>query len=222
MKLYTYWRSSAAYRVRIALNLKGLAFDSVPVDLTRGAGEHRQPAYLKINPQGLVPALDVDGAVLRQSVAILEYLEEQHPEPALLPVGSADKALVRGLVQVIACDIHPILNLRILKYLKNELKQEQDMIDAWYRHWIAAGLEPLEDLVAVHGDGRFCVGESVTLADVCLVPQLYNAHRFDCDVSPYPHLNAVEAHLLTLPEFANAAPERQPDAPEALRRRDSP
>ena len=214
MKLYTYWRSSAAYRVRIALNLKGIDYTSLAVDLLRNGGEQKQSAYRAVNPQGLVPALDVDGEVLAQSIAILEFLEERQPEPALLPTGSTSRAVVRSIMQSIACDIHPLCNLRVLKYLAEELKQEEIQIDAWYRHWIEAGLGPLEALVTEHGSANFCVGETITLADVCLIPQLYNAHRFDCDTSAYPRLTAIEQHLLTVPEFAAAAPERQPDAPD--------
>lgn len=213
MKLYTYWRSSAAHRVRIALNLKGLEYAPVPVDLLKNGGEQKQPAYRFVNPQGLVPALDVDGDVLNQSVAILEYLEERYAQPPLLPESSRSRAVVRSMVQLISCDIHPLNNLRILKYLKNELKQEQGTIDSWYSHWIAAGLGPLEQLVTVHGSERYSFGEAPSLADTCLVPQLYNAHRFNCDLTPYPRLLAVERHLLTLPEFAAAAPELQSDAP---------
>jgi len=213
MKLYTYWRSSAAYRVRIALNLKGIDYTSMPVDLLRDGGDQQQPAYRAVNPQGLVPALNAGGEVLAQSVAILEYLEEVHPKPALLPAASTSRAVVRSIVQSVACDIHPLCNLRVLKYLGEQLKQDKDQIDAWYRHWIAAGLGPLEALVTEYGSAGFCVGQTVTLADVCLIPQLYNAHRFGCDTSPYPRLTAIEQHLLSLPEFAAAAPERQPDAP---------
>lgn len=210
MKLYTYWRSSAAYRVRIALNLKGIAYESLPVDLVKSL--HQAADYLGVNPQGLVPALDTGETVLAQSVAILEYLEEQYPRPPLLPAATIDRAVVRSMVQLIACDIHPLNNLRVLRYLKHELNQDQSAIDAWYSHWIAAGLRSLEALVKTHGADDYCFGETPTLADVCLIPQLYNAHRFECDLEPYPRLVTVENHLLTLPEFAAAVPERQPDA----------
>ncbi|HNG66436.1 MAG TPA: maleylacetoacetate isomerase, partial [Thauera aminoaromatica] len=183
MKLYTYFRSSAAYRVRIALNLKGLDYEAVPVHLVRGGGEHRQPAYLGLNPAGLVPALEDQGQVLTQSLAIIEYLEESHPQPALLPAAPLDRARVRAIAQAIACDIHPVNNLRVLQYLTRELDASEEQKNAWYRHWIGVGLQAVEAMLA--GDARtgaFCHGDTPGLADCCLVPQVFNARRFGCEL----------------------------------------
>lgn len=214
MRLYTYFRSSAAYRLRIALNLKGI--DWQPVSVNLAAGEQRGSDYLAVNVQGLVPALEIEGGeTLAQSVALLEYLEETHPEPPLLPAGAVDRARVRAMVGLIACDIHPLNNLRILKYLKDPLGADQEAVDIWYRRWIARGFEALEQLVAQYGtpDG-YCFGETVTLADVLLVPQVYNARRFETDLTPYPRLVEVDARLQALDAFADAVPEVQPDAPK--------
>jgi maleylacetoacetate isomerase len=211
MQLYTYFRSSAAYRVRIALNLKGLEYESLPVHLTRGGGEHRKSDYLALNPQGLVPFL-IDGeARIAQSLAIIEYLEETHPQPPLLPRAAAERAHVRSLALAIACDIHPLNNLRVLEYLRGPLGLDAAAVNAWYAHWIASGLRALET-AAARADGRHLVGTQITLADICLVPQMYNARRFGCDLAPYPRLNEISAHLEGLPAFAKAAPEAQPDA----------
>lgn len=211
MKLYTYFRSSAAYRVRIALNLKGVTPEAVPVDLRPGA--HRQPGYLARNPQGLVPALEDGGAVIAQSLAIIEYLEETRPPPPLLPRSPLDRARVRSLALAIACDIHPLNNLRVLNYLRSPLGHGEPAVDAWYRHWIAEGFRALEEEAKrASGDGRHMFGGEVTLADVCLVPQMFNARRFKCDVEPFPKLRAICAHLEALPAFARAAPDAQPDA----------
>ncbi|HWG00039.1 MAG TPA: maleylacetoacetate isomerase [Steroidobacteraceae bacterium] len=211
MKLYTYFRSSAAFRVRIALNLKGIACDSVAVDLRPGA--HRQPGYLTCNPQGLVPALEDDGAVIAQSLAIIEYLEETHPQPPLLPRSALDRARVRSMALAIACDLHPLNNLRVLNYLRSPLGQDEAAVDTWYRHWIAEGFRALEEEAArASGDGRHMFGSEVTLADVCLVPQMFNAHRFKCNVQPFPTLRGICESLQTLPAFARAAPAAQPDA----------
>lgn len=211
MKLYTYFRSSAAYRVRIALNLKGLAYEAVPVDLRPGA--HRQPDYLARNPQGLIPALEDGGEVQSQSLAIIEYLEESHPEPPLLPRSALDRARVRSFALAIACDIHPLNNLRVLNYLRSPLGQEEAAVDTWYRHWIAEGFHALEaQAQRQRGDGRHLFGSEVTLADVCLVPQMFNARRFKCNLEPFPTLRSVCAHLEALPAFADAAPDAQPDA----------
>ena len=211
MQLYTYWRSSAAYRVRIALNLKRLAASQLPVSLR--AGEQRAATYLARNSQGLVPALDVGAAVLTQSLAIIEYLEEVQPQPALLPRDPVARAQVRAMAQLLACDIHPLNNLRVLRYLKSQLAQPQEAIDAWARHWIGAGFAALEAQAVRHtADGHCLYGNAVTLADVCLVPQLYNARRFDCELGAYPTLVRIGAALEARPEFQAAAPERQSDA----------
>jgi maleylacetoacetate isomerase len=211
MKLHGYWRSSAAYRVRIAFNIKQLRVEHLPRSLRDG--EQRSPDYLALNPQGLVPALQVGEQVLTQSLAIIEYLDETHPVPKLLPVDPLARAQVRSLALAIACDIHPLNNLRVLQYLKRELAQEQLAIDRWYRHWIAQGFAALEQQAGrFNGDGRHLYGSSVTLADVCLVPQMYNARRLECDLSGYPRLVAISAALEALPAFAAAAPQLQADA----------
>jgi maleylacetoacetate isomerase len=213
LKLYTYWRSSAAFRVRIALNLKGLAYESVPRHLMRDGGEQRSREYLALNPQGLVPALDHDGTLVTQSLAICEYLEEIHPEPRLLPGNAVARAQVRSMALAVACDIHPLNNLRVLLYLRGELHQQDEAVNRWARHWIARGFEALEQLVARHSaDGLHCYGSCVTLADVFLLPQVFNARRVELDLAPYPRLAGVAAHLEALPAFAAARPERQPDA----------
>jgi maleylacetoacetate isomerase len=211
VKLYTYYRSSAAYRVRIALNLKGLEYEAVSRQL--GRGEQRAADYLAINPQGLVPLLVDDGAAIAQSLAIIEYLDETHPEPPLLPRGAAERAQVRSLALAIACDIHPLNNLRVLNYLRGPLAQSDAAVNAWYRHWVAAGFEALErEAARAPNDGRHLIGAQVTLADICLVPQMYNARRFDCDLTPYPRLRDISAFLEGLRAFARAVPEAQPDA----------
>ena len=211
MKLYTFWRSSAAYRVRIALNLKGIAVESLPVRFR--PAEHRLPAYLAKNPQGLVPALETDTAVLAQSLAIIEYLEETRPDPALLPRDPVARAQVRSMALAVACDIHPLNNLRVLNYLRQPLGHDDAQVNAWVRHWISTGLAGLEKMaVAMSGSGRHLFGEAVSVADLCLVPQVYGARRFQCDLTDFPTLVAIDDHLRTLPAFAAAAPERQPDA----------
>jgi maleylpyruvate isomerase len=209
MRLYGNWRSSAAYRVRIALNLKGLPCESVPVDLR--AGEQNEEPYRARNPERLVPLLEEDGRALRQSLAIIEYLDETHPEPPLLPAAPAARAEVRALALAIACDIHPLNNLRVLRYLEHELGHGEEVRMRWYRHWIACGLGALEAALAGR-PGSFCHGERPTLADICLVPQMYNGRRYDCDLEPYPTLRRIDEHCRSLPAFAAAAPERQPDA----------
>jgi maleylacetoacetate isomerase len=212
MKLYTLWRSSAAYRVRIALNFKGLAYESLTRDLVKR--EHESPAYTGLNPQGLIPALELDGVVIAQSLAIIEYLEETQPQPALLPQGALARAQVRSLAQAVACDIHPLNNLRVLNYLKGPLARDEGAVATWYRHWVAEGFRGLEVLARRHSaDGRHLFGSSVTLADLCLVPQVYNARRFKCDLTPFPTLVAISGALDELPAFAAARPEAQPDAP---------
>jgi maleylacetoacetate isomerase len=212
MRLYDYWRSSAAYRVRIALNFKGLAYEQVAVDLRNGA--QREPVFLAINPQGLVPVLDDEGAILTQSLPILNYLEERYPEPALLPRDLPGRARSRAIAVAIACEIHPLNNLRVLQHLEHALGLDEAGRVAWYRHWIAEGFGPLEALVAGSA-GEFCVGAQPSLADVCLVPQIYNARRYQCDLGPYPTLCRIDQRCRALDPFARAAPERQPDAAPA-------
>ena len=211
MKLYNYFRSSAAFRARIALNLKGLAYDYVSKALIKN--EHRAADYLALNPQGLIPALDVDGTVITQSLAIIEYLNEVHPEPPLLPADPQARAQVRAMALAIACDIHPLNNLRVLNYVRKDLGQNDDGVNTWYRHWVAEGFRGLEQQVAKHSSSRrYCFGDSLSLADVCLVPQMYNARRFNCDLTPFPTLVAISTHLESLPAFDAARPEAQPDA----------
>jgi maleylacetoacetate isomerase len=212
MKLYDYFRSSAAYRVRIALNLKGLAPERVFVHLRKGA--QRTDDYLALNPQGLVPALVTDsGDVLTQSLAIIEWLDDRQPEPPLLPVDADGRARVRSIALAIACDIHPLNNLRVLQYLTGTLGVSEAQKDGWYRYWCDTGLEALEtELARDPRTGRFCHGDAPTVADVCLVPQLANARRFNVDVAAYPTLTRIEAACGELAAFAAAAPARQPDA----------
>ncbi|NIJ15937.1 maleylacetoacetate isomerase [Sphingobium vermicomposti] len=207
--LHGYWRSSAAYRVRIALNLKGIDHRQVSHDLRTGA--QTAPDYRRLAPQGLVPALEIEGETLTQSLAILEWLEEAHPEPPLLPEGAIARAQVRSMAAAVACDIHPLNNLRVLKALKHDLGAPQSSIDSWVGRWIGEGFAALEETVARHGDG-FCFGDRPTIADCCLIPQIYNARRFDIDLGAFPRLVAVDARCATIDAFARAAPDRQPDA----------
>jgi len=213
MKLYDYYRSSAAYRVRIALNLKGVVPDE-RTSVHLRMGNQRAQDYLSLNPQGLVPALQLDEAhVLTQSLAICEYLEETQPAPPLLPADALGRARVRAIALAIACEIHPLNNLRVLNYLLHTLGVSAEQKDGWYKYWVDVGLEALETQLAREpATGRFCHGEAPTLADVCLVPQLANARRVKIDLSPYPTLTRIEAACLALPAFAAAVPERQPDA----------
>ncbi len=212
MRLYTYFRSSAAFRVRIALNLKGLAYDPRFIHLAKG--EHGKPEYGGVNPQGLLPALvEDDGTVLTQSLAIMEYLEEKQPQPPLLPKDLYGRARVRSLALLVACEIHPLNNLRTLKHLKRALGQNEEQINAWYRHWIADGLSKLEaDLGRSPETGRFSHGGSPTMADCCLVPQIFNAKRYNCDLAPYPTLMRVFDACMALDAFRRAQPAAQPDA----------
>jgi maleylacetoacetate isomerase len=211
MKLYTYFRSSAAYRVRIALNYKGLGYEPISVHLRRE--EHRSENYRELNPQALVPALDDDGTVIPQSLAIIEYLEEMHPAPALLPATPQDRAIVRSMALLIAAEMHPLCNLRTLVYLKDRLGHDEATVNAWYHHWVAEGFGSLERMAKRYsGDGRHCFGSAVTMADVCLVPQMLNARRFDCNLDGYPTLMAIDEALVRLPAFAAAHPSKQPDA----------
>ncbi|MBI3453838.1 MAG: maleylacetoacetate isomerase [Rhodospirillales bacterium] len=209
MKLHGYFRSSAAFRVRIALNLKGLPCDHASIHLRKG--EQASPAFLKLNPQGLVPALEDGSHVLTQSLAIVEYLDETHPRPPFLPQAPAGRARVRAIAQAIACDIHPLNNLRVLLYLKNVLKVTTEQHDAWYRHWIAEGLKGVENMLAVGGTGRFCQADAPGLADICLVPQVFNAKRFDCPLNGYPRIMRVFEECMKLPAFDRAQPDKQPD-----------
>jgi len=213
MKLYTYFRSSAAFRARIALNLKAVPCEYVTVDLRAPASEQHGPQYLSVNPQGLLPALVTEGATIAQSLAIIEYLDETHPEPPLLPRSPIDRARVRAMALSIACDMHPLNNLRVLNYLRSPLGRDEETVNTWYRHWITEGFRSLEqEARRTSGDGQHMFGTNVTIADICIVPQMYNARRFKCDVEPYPTLRAICEYLEQLPAFAKAAPEAQPDA----------
>ena len=213
VKLYDYFRSSAAYRVRIALNVKGIAPDERTFVHLRMGGQRAQD-YLALNPQGLVPALALDdGNVLTQSLAIIEYLDDAYPSPPLLPADAVERARVRAIALQIACEIHPLNNLRVLNYLIGTLGVSKEQKDGWYRYWIDVGFEALEKaLTRDPRTGRYCHGDTPTLADICLVPQIANARRFDIDMSPYPTLTRIDASLNELPAFAAAAPARQPDA----------
>lgn len=213
MQLYSYFRSSASYRVRIALNLKGLPYDYVPIHLLRGGGEQFSSAYRKLNHDAIVPTLVDDGHALQQSLAIVEYLEETHPTPPLLPATAVDRAHVRSIALQIACEIHPLNNLRVLKYLKHTVGVTDDVKDAWYRHWVEAGFETLEARLA--GDartGKLCFGDSPTLADICLVPQVFNAQRFKVDTTRFPTIQRIYDHAVQLDAFERAAPGQQPDS----------
>lgn len=213
MKLYTYFRSSAAYRVRIALNLKGLDYEAVPVHLLREGGQHLMDNYLTINPSGLVPALQDDRMTLTQSMAIIEYLDELHPMVPLLPRDAVGRARVRELAQIIACDIHPVNNLRVLRYLVKQLGLSEEAKTDWYRHWVIEGLRSVEAHLARNlGTGRFCHGDTPTIADCFLVPQVFNAQRFDIDVDAYPTIARINALCVDLPAFKAAHPSQQPDA----------
>lgn len=213
MELYTYFRSTAAYRVRIALNLKGLRTEQRFVHLVRGGGEQHGAAYKKLNPQELVPTLVDGGAPLTQSLAIVEYLDEIHPRPPLLPPDAAGRARVRALAQAIACDIHPLNNLRVLQYLEHDLGADKPARDRWYRHWVETGFCALETMLASSpATGRYCHGDTPGLADACLVPQVFNARRFQCDLSGFPTIVRIEQACLEREEFAQAAPENQADA----------
>lgn len=211
LKLYGYFRSSAAFRVRIALNLKGRTYENTFVHLTRG--EQFAPAYQALNPQQLVPALSDGELTLTQSLAIIEYLDERYPNPPLLPAHAAQRARVRAIALAIACDIHPLNNLRVLRYLTGKLRVSEEVKNEWYRHWIEVGLEALEAQLARDADtGRYCHHDVVSLADVCLVPQLANARRFSIDLSAYPTLSRIETECMKLPAFQAAHPQAQPDA----------
>ncbi|MFS2134857.1 maleylacetoacetate isomerase [Duganella sp. Dugasp56] len=212
MKLYTYFRSSAAYRVRIALNLKGLDYEALPVHLLRNGGEQLTDAYRAINPSALLPTLDDDGAVIGQSLAIIEYLEETRPQVPLLPVDPADRARVRALALTVAADTHPLGNLRVLKYLKHDLNLSEEVKLEWQRHWLRIGMATLETMLS--GDARtglYCHGDTPTLADCCLVPQVFGAQRFGVDLAPYPTVTRIHDACAGLPAFQQAHPSQQPD-----------
>jgi maleylacetoacetate isomerase len=210
VKLYSYFRSSAAYRVRIALNLKGIAYDTISIHLIKDGGHNRRPEFRAVNPQMRVPVLVTpQGDTLIQSLAIIEYLDETHPQPPLLPKDAIARAKVRALAELIACDIHPLNNTSPLRYLKRELHQEQSTIDAWYHHWVIEGFEALEAMI---GDGPYLCGKEVTLADLCLVPQVFNARRLKVPLDKFPKIVAADAACQKLPAFDQARPENQPDA----------
>jgi maleylacetoacetate isomerase len=211
VKLYTYFRSSAAFRVRIALNLKGLKYEPIFIHLAKG--EHRKPGYSGVYPQGLLPTLvDDDGEALSQSLAIMEYLDQTHPQPALLPKDPAGRARVRSLSLLVACEIHPLNNLRVLQYLKRQLGQNEEQINTWYRHWVADGLLKLEADLSKGGTGKFSHGDAPTMADCCLVPQIFNAKRYNSDLAPYPTVTRVFDECMKLEAFERAQPSKQPDA----------
>jgi maleylacetoacetate isomerase len=217
MKLYNFFRSSASYRVRIALNLKGLAYEQVPVHLVKEGGQQFAAEYRRLNPDALVPTLidDASGSdvALTQSLAIIEYLEETHPTPAFLPNSAVDRAWVRSLALSIACEIHPLNNLRVLRYLVRELKVSEEDKNRWYRHWVEQGLAAVETVLASDARvGNCCYGDTPGMADCLLIPQIANAERMNCDLSGFPTIMRINAHCLSLPAFADAAPMRQPDA----------
>ncbi|HZP67927.1 MAG TPA: maleylacetoacetate isomerase [Rudaea sp.] len=215
LKLYSYWRSSAAFRVRIALNLKGLVYDILPTHLTDNGGAQHSAIFRRVNPQGLVPVL-VDGErVIRQSMAIIEYLDEAYDgERKLLPATARERARVRGLAQIVACDIHPLNNLRVMQYLEREFNAPQVERDRWTQHWMREGFAAFESLLADNpSTGLFCEGDEPTLADICLAPQVYNARRWSLDLSPFPHISRIAEECMKLDAFERAKPENQPDAP---------
>ena len=212
--LYTFFRSSTSFRLRIALALKDLPYTPAFVSLPKM--QHREPDYLKLNPQGLVPALLDQGRLYTQSLALLEYLDERYPEPPLMPVGVEQRAYVRMLSQIIACDIHPLNNVRVLKYLRSRWKLSEQDSNEWYAHWIAEGMRALEETLCAEGrHGRFCLGDSMTMADVCLAPQVFNAQRFNCDLSAFPLVSAISARVMSEPAVAAAHPSVQADSAQS-------
>jgi len=219
IKLYGYWRSTAAYRVRLALNIKQISYSQESVHLVKDGGEQNSPEYLSLNPQGLVPTIVDDGVVIGQSLAILEYLEEKYPQRPLLPSmlsspsAHSDRAIVRQLCQIIACDLHPLNNLRVLKYLSSELKINDEEKTKWYHHWFDLGFKAFDDLLDKHGsDDSYCIAGELSMADVCLIPQIYNAERFGFSMDAYPRLKQINKNCLKLTRFQDAMPENQPDA----------
>ena len=209
LKLYSFFRSSASWRVRICLALKGIHYEVIPINLRDT--DRDLPQYRALNPQGFVPTLVTEEGAMSQSLPIVEYLETMYPEPPLLPRNPGARATVQAMAALIACDIHPLNNLRVLNYLRKTLGHDEAQITAWYQHWVHEGLQALESMVAAHG-GLYCFGDRVSLADICLVPQFYNARRFAVDVTRYPALLAIDSRLQSLPAFANSAPEMQIDA----------
>jgi maleylpyruvate isomerase len=213
MQLFGYYRSSATYRIRIVLNIKKIDWHYHAVDLT--TNEQQAEQFRSINPAGLVPVLDTGDALLAQSAAIAEYLEEQFPQPALLPVDPVSRAQVREMMHTIGCDIHPLQNLRVLRYLRSEFSQDDDGVAQWCCNWIGSGFAAFEKLAAMRSSaGRFCFGDSLTLADAWLIPQVYNARRFSLDLAPYPVITSIDGHCAALQPFADAHPDRQADAPQ--------
>ncbi|WP_131777886.1 maleylacetoacetate isomerase [Legionella bozemanae] len=208
MKLYDYFRSTACYRVRIALNLKNIAYEKIDIHLVNHGGEQHSPEYRKINPQELVPSLEVNGKVISQSLAIIEYLDETYPTPALLPQNPLDRATVRSLALIVACDMHPLNNLRVLNRLKEQFQVNEAQVTEWYHHWLKAGFDAFEaKLQPIERSQSFCFGNALTLADLCLIPQVYNANRFHFPMDNYPLINEINNHCLTLDPFKKATPE---------------
>jgi maleylacetoacetate isomerase len=215
LRLYGFWRSSAVYRVRIALNLKGQAYETVPVHLVRDGGEQHAPAFAELNPQELVPVLKHGHRILRQSLAIIDYIDETWPEPPLLPSVARDRQRVRAIAQMIACEIPPLNTLRVLKYLETNFGASEAQRDDWTRHWITEGFSALEKVLADNpSTGTFCEGDVPTMADCCLVPQVYNANRFKVDMAKFPTIRRINDACLETDEFDKARPEKQPDAPK--------
>lgn len=213
IKLYGYWRSTAAYRVRLALNIKQLSYSQESIHLVKNGGEQYSAKYQSLNPQGLVPTLVDNGFDIGQSLAILEYLEDRYPQNPLLPSVVTERALTRQLCQIIACDLHPLNNLRVLQYLSNKLNVEEATKTEWYHHWLALGFDAFEKLLKKHNSiGSYCLGGELTMADVCLIPQIYNANRFSFSLDAYPRLNEINQNCLKLVSFQDALPENQPDA----------
>lgn len=213
MKLYSFFASSASFRVRIALNLKALDYETIPIQLRKDGGQNLTPEYVSVNPQALVPALVDEGTTFPQSIAIIEYLEEKYPDIPVLPEKPEERAIVRAMALAIACDIHPLNNSGVLRYLRQEMKQNEKAISRWYEHWIQRRFDGLELMVETYG-GTYCYGDTITLADICLIPQIYNAKKFNCDISGYPRLLKINDTLSLHPAFDAAKPESQPDYEE--------